>query len=94
MRATVLEAVKGRALVRAPQAVSSLDRSCAPLLLRLVGTKGVPRFARLRRIEQKAVQEACVLGGRPRRRGALAAALMCCAGRRLSGTRSACWRSR
>src|ERR1700749_1962021 len=44
MRATVLEAVKGRALERAPQAVSPLDRSCAPLPLRLVGTKGVPRF--------------------------------------------------
>jgi hypothetical protein len=57
MRATVLEAVKGRALVRAPLAVSSLDRSCAPLLLRLVGTRGVPRFDRLRRIEQEAVQE-------------------------------------
>jgi hypothetical protein len=28
--ATVLEAVKGRAPMRAPQAVSSLDRFCAP----------------------------------------------------------------
>src|ERR1700754_1301881 len=43
MRATVLEAVKGRALRRAPQAVSSLDRCCAPLPLRLVGAKGGPR---------------------------------------------------
>ena len=44
MRATVLEAVKGRAPRRAPQAVSSLDGSCAPWPLELVGTKGVPRF--------------------------------------------------
>jgi hypothetical protein len=55
MRAMVLEAVKGRALWRAPQAVASLDRSCAPWPLEPVGTKGVPRFDRLRQIEQKAV---------------------------------------
>jgi hypothetical protein len=40
----VLEAVKGRAPRRTPQAVSSLDRSCAPWPLGLVGTKGVPWF--------------------------------------------------
>jgi hypothetical protein len=34
IRATVLEAVKGRALWRAPRAVSSLDRSCLDRLLR------------------------------------------------------------
>jgi hypothetical protein len=45
--ATVLEAVKGRTLWRAPQAGSSLDRFCSPWLLELVGTKGVPRFDRL-----------------------------------------------
>src|ERR1700754_2219054 len=44
MRATVLEAAKGRAPRRAPRAVSSLDRSCAPWPLGSVGTKGVPRF--------------------------------------------------
>ena len=40
----MLEAVKGRAPKRAPQAVSSLDRSHAPRPSELVGTKGVPRF--------------------------------------------------
>ena len=38
----MLGAVKGRALTRPPQAVSSLDRSCAPWPLQPVGTKGVP----------------------------------------------------
>jgi len=48
--AAVLGAVKGRALGRAPQAVSSLDRSCAPGPDRGVGTKGVPTLRpRLRR---------------------------------------------
>ena len=39
--ATVLGAVKGRALTRAPQRVSSLDPPCAPWLLEVVGTRGV-----------------------------------------------------
>ena len=38
----MLGAVKGRAPRRAPQAVSSLDRSCAPWRWGGVGTKGVP----------------------------------------------------
>jgi site-specific DNA recombinase len=54
-------------------------------------------FWRLRsdyRTKGGSVQGVGFFGGRPRRRGALAVALACCGGRRLSGTRSACWRSR
>jgi hypothetical protein len=40
MTATVFGAVKGRAQIRAPQAVTSLDRSCAPRPPEVVGAKG------------------------------------------------------
>jgi hypothetical protein len=43
--ATVLGAVKGRALSRPPQAVSSLDRPRAPWPPEGVGTKGVPSLS-------------------------------------------------
>jgi transposase-like protein len=58
------------------------------------GRKASRGIDRLRQVEQKAAQEGGSLGGRPRRRGALSVALGCCGGRRLSGIRSACWRSR
>ena len=58
------------------------------------GRKASRGFGRLRQVEQKAVQDAGVFGGRPRRRGVSAIAWVSCAGRRLSGIKSACWRSR
>ena len=92
--ATVLEAVKGRAPRRAPHAVSSLDRSCAPGRWSPSGRKASRGYDRLRRVEQKAVQDGGIFGGRPRRRGVWPAGLACCGWRRLSGSKSACWRSR
>src|SRR6185312_11094361 len=91
--ATVLGAVKGRALTRPPQAVSSLDRSCAPWPLQPVGTKGVPTPTPPPAGRTKGCYEgvpAWFFGGRPRRRGGLETAF----GRMASGTRSACWRRR
>jgi hypothetical protein len=58
--ATALGAAKGRALARPPQAVASLDRSCAPWPLQPVGTKGAPTIRRrLRRVEPRASLRRC-----------------------------------
>jgi len=93
-----MPSTQGRARKRAPQAVASLDRSCAPRRLQAVGTKGVPTIRpRLRRVEQRAVQEGLpsrFFGGGPRRRGTSTAGLLMVFGRRASGTKSACWRRR
>jgi hypothetical protein len=50
------ESVKGRALARAPQAVSSLDRSCAPRPGGSCRDEGRPgNSTRLRRVERRAL---------------------------------------
>lgn len=83
---------------RAPQAVLSLDRACAPQRRRRVGRKGVPSIRpRLRRAEQRAAQGVSTrcLGGRPRRRVASVTGLAASPFWRMaSGNRSACCRRR
>src|SRR5215469_7984288 len=52
-----MPSTQGRALMRAPQAVASLDLSCAPRPPEAVGAKGAPKDRpRLRRVEQRAIR--------------------------------------